>query len=120
MIDAKIHITWHISPTVPISAREPKVQRADMGPRGLIYHAIWILACIIVFIIDYQAKLTMVNEDKILKYLTTAVFVVTYFFIVTSLICIFCTRVDTDMHFLHGVQIWVIVSPSISRRANSA
>ena len=82
-------------------------------------HAIWILACIILFIIYYQAKIAVVNEDKILKYLTTDLFVVTYFFIVTSLICIFCTRADIDMHFLHGVLIWVIVTSSISRRANS-
>jgi hypothetical protein len=67
-----------------ISAQGLKAPRADMGPRGLIYHAIWILACIILFIIYYQAKIAIVNEGKILKYLTIDFFVVTYFFIVIT------------------------------------
>jgi hypothetical protein len=45
-----------------------------------------ILACIILFIIYYQVKITVINEDKSLKYLTIDLFVVTYFFIVTLLI----------------------------------
>jgi cation transport ATPase len=61
--------------------------------------------------IYYQAKIAVINEDKILKYFTIDLFVVTYCFIVTLLICIFCTRADIDMHFLHGVLIWVIVTP---------
>jgi hypothetical protein len=72
------------------------------------------------FVIYYEAKIVLIDEDKILKYLTIDLFVVTYFFIVTSLICIFCARADIDMHFLHGVLIWVIVTSPISRRANSA
>ena len=110
-----------------ISALGPKISalaafgpRADMGPLGLICHAIWIVACIILFIIYYQAKIAVINEDKILKYLIIDLFVVTYFFIVTSLICIFCTHADIDMHFLHDVLIWVIVTLPISRHANSA
>jgi hypothetical protein len=88
--------------------------------RGLICHATWILACFILFIIYYQAKIAVIDEDKILKYLTIDLFVVTYFFIVTSLICIFCTHADIDMRFLHSVLIWVIVTSQISRHANSA
>jgi hypothetical protein len=88
--------------------------------RGLICHAIWILPCIILFIIYYEANIVVIKEDKILKYLTIDLFHVTYFFIVTSLICIFCMRADIDMHFLHGVLILVIVTLPISRRANSA
>ena len=72
-----------------ISARVAPYQPKGRRPRGLICHAIWILACIILFIIYFKAEIAVVNEDKILKYLTTDLFVVTYFFIVTSLICIF-------------------------------
>jgi hypothetical protein len=89
--------------------------------QGLICHVIWILACISLFIINYKAKIFVINEEKILKYLTTELFVVvTYFFIVTSLIACFCMLADTDMHFLHCVLILVIVTSPISRRANSA
>jgi hypothetical protein len=74
-----------------------------------------------IYHIYYQATIAVINEDQILKYLTTNLFVVTYFFIVTSLICNFCTRAsDIDMHFLHGVLIWVIVTSPISLRADSA
>jgi hypothetical protein len=45
------------------------------------------LACIILFIIYYHVKIAVGNENKILKYLTLDLFVVTYFFIVTPLIC---------------------------------
>jgi hypothetical protein len=79
------------------------------GAWGLICHAIWILACIILFIIYHQAKITEVNEEKNLNYLIIDLIVVTYFFIVTSLICSFCMRADIDMHFLHGILIWVIM-----------
>jgi hypothetical protein len=36
-------------PSGPISALGAFGPRADMGPLGLIYHAIWILACIILY-----------------------------------------------------------------------
>ena len=62
-------------------------------------------ACISLFIIHYQARTFVINVNKIQKYLTIDLIVVTYFFIVTSLICIFCTHADIDMHFLHGVLI---------------
>jgi hypothetical protein len=91
----------------------PPYQPEGRRPRGLICHAIWILTCIILFITYYQAKISVINEDKILKYLTIDFFVVTYFFIVTSLICILCTHTDNDMHFLHRVLIWVIVTSPI-------
>jgi hypothetical protein len=42
MMHAKIHITWHISPSGPIS--------------------IWIVACIILFIIYYQARIVVNSE----------------------------------------------------------
>ena len=37
-------------PSGPISALGAFGPRADMGPLGLICHAIWILACIILYI----------------------------------------------------------------------
>jgi hypothetical protein len=102
-----------------VALYEPRVRR----PQGLICHAMWILVFIILFIIYYQAKIGKVNKDKILKYLTADLFVMMYFFIVTSFIihvCIFCTCADIDMHFLHDMQIWVIVMSPISRLANYA
>jgi hypothetical protein len=63
---------------------------------------IWRLACIILFIINFQAKIVVGNEDKTTKYLNLDLFVVKHFFIATSLTCIFCTRADIDMHFVHG------------------
>jgi hypothetical protein len=51
----------------------------------------------------YQAKIVIIDEDKILKYLTEDLFVVTYFFIVMSVICIFRMHADPDMHILHGI-----------------
>jgi hypothetical protein len=50
------------------------------------------ITSIIVFIIYYQAKIVVVNEDKILKYLTIDLFVLTYFF--------------NDMHFMHACWYW--------------
>ena len=102
MILQNLHIVILVTSQLPISAR-----RADMGPLGLICHAIWILAYIILFIIYYQAEIAIINEDIFLLYLTIDLFVVTYFFIVTSLICISYTHADIDVHFLHGVLIWV-------------
>ena len=64
IIHAKIHIAWHISPRAPISALGAFGPRADMGPLGLICHAIWILPCIILFIIYYQAKIAVVKKDN--------------------------------------------------------
>jgi hypothetical protein len=82
---------------------QPEWPHISRGPR-LICHAMWILECIFLFIICYQAKTVMVNKDYFLKFLTTDLFVVTYLFIVTSLVCIFCTRTYIDMHFC-AVQI---------------
>jgi hypothetical protein len=76
-------------------------QPMGRGHRGPICHAMWILVCIILFIIYFQAEIALVNEDKILKYLTIDLFVVTNFSLwrhwytffarVLILICIFCT-----------------------------
>ena len=71
-----------------ISAQVILYQSEDRRPQGLICHAIWILASNNIFIIYYQAKIAIVNGDKILKYLTTDLFVITYII---------------DIHFLHGV-----------------
>jgi hypothetical protein len=59
-----------------ISAQVASYQPEGRRPSGLIIgaHAIWILACIILFIIYYQAKIASVKKDKILKYLTTDLF----------------------------------------------
>jgi hypothetical protein len=101
----KIHIAWHISPTGPISARMVPYQPEwpHISPR----------ACIL-FIIYCQAKIVvrneLFNEDK----MTIDLFVMLYFSIVTLLICIFCMRADIDMHFLHGMQIWVTVTSPMS------
>jgi hypothetical protein len=55
-----------------VSARVAPYQPEGRRPQGLIWglggmicHAIWILACIILFIIYYEAKIAVINEDKI-------------------------------------------------------
>jgi hypothetical protein len=54
-----------------ISARVAQYQPEERMTRRLICHAIWILACIILCMINiyYQAKIVVVNKDKILKYI---------------------------------------------------
>jgi predicted transporter len=70
-----------------------------------------VLECIILFIIlYYQAKIVMINKNKILKYLTTDLFVLTYFF---------CTHADIDMRFCMTCRYCDVGTP-MSHRTNSA
>jgi hypothetical protein len=52
-----------MSPIQQVAPYQPDGRR----PQGLICHAMWILACIILFIIYFEAEIAVVNEDKILK-----------------------------------------------------
>jgi hypothetical protein len=52
-----------------ISARGVFGPRADMGPLGLICHAIWILACIILYIyMQYIMKLDVGSNKEAENY----------------------------------------------------
>jgi hypothetical protein len=80
-------------------AYQPEGPEGWYGARGLIWaYAIWILECIILFIIYYQAKIAVVNEDKIwlqicLSWRTFSLWHHWYAFFARVLIfiCIFCT-----------------------------
>jgi hypothetical protein len=69
--------------------------RADISALGLICHAIWILTCIILFIIYYHAEIAVINDHKFWLFDYRVVF------------CDVLFHCDViDMHFLHACWYW--------------
>jgi hypothetical protein len=81
------------------------------GAQGLIYHAIWILACVL-FYLSYTIKWQIKTQfwsiwlQTCLSWKDNRV----HFFIVTSLICIFCMRADSDVANIMRCKFCIITT----------